>query len=290
MLYPIFLFLLVILSHSIYPSYTHTHHTHSLRPIGFIPAEAGPALSVGVNPVNPASPVVKSRGGGPGSNEEIPLFRLNSKLVEVIYCKGGDIAIAWTQQLEKVEAIYNTMDIDQYSYSPIQHPLPVCVKSEFVHLMGPPSDVLRLHAAFVEFLGVSKSIADDATMVLPSINCAFVGKVAALLLSFNRQSLPEQVPIFYNVKKGKKEKNREKKSNLGRSVRREGRQENRMSGEETAEEGGARWTNGRLRWEATRHELRGAKGPVKLMLLSPTGQERTVLVIEIHGPIQMKED
>eukprot|EP00921_Rhytidocystis_pertsovi_P019026 GHVQ01030127.1.p1 GENE.GHVQ01030127.1~~GHVQ01030127.1.p1 ORF type:complete len:323 (-),score=31.45 GHVQ01030127.1:923-1795(-) len=36
MLYPIFLFLLVILSHSI----SLTHHTHSLLSIGFIPAEA----------------------------------------------------------------------------------------------------------------------------------------------------------------------------------------------------------------------------------------------------------
>eukprot|EP00921_Rhytidocystis_pertsovi_P019041 GHVQ01030143.1.p1 GENE.GHVQ01030143.1~~GHVQ01030143.1.p1 ORF type:complete len:335 (-),score=46.30 GHVQ01030143.1:182-1120(-) len=55
MLYPIFLFLLVILSHSIYPSYTHTHHTHSLVPIGFLPAEAAPI---------PPAKDEKSGGGG----------------------------------------------------------------------------------------------------------------------------------------------------------------------------------------------------------------------------------
>eukprot|EP00921_Rhytidocystis_pertsovi_P019033 GHVQ01030134.1.p1 GENE.GHVQ01030134.1~~GHVQ01030134.1.p1 ORF type:complete len:352 (-),score=26.53 GHVQ01030134.1:215-1228(-) len=42
MLYPIFLILLVILSHSI----SLTHHTHLLFPIGFIPTEAGPILSI----------------------------------------------------------------------------------------------------------------------------------------------------------------------------------------------------------------------------------------------------
>eukprot|EP00921_Rhytidocystis_pertsovi_P019027 GHVQ01030128.1.p1 GENE.GHVQ01030128.1~~GHVQ01030128.1.p1 ORF type:complete len:572 (-),score=86.62 GHVQ01030128.1:71-1786(-) len=61
MLYPIFLFLLVILSHSIYPSYTHTHHTHSLLSIAFIPAEAAPGP-----PGKEAAPGPPEKSGGSG--------------------------------------------------------------------------------------------------------------------------------------------------------------------------------------------------------------------------------
>eukprot|EP00921_Rhytidocystis_pertsovi_P019030 GHVQ01030131.1.p1 GENE.GHVQ01030131.1~~GHVQ01030131.1.p1 ORF type:complete len:689 (-),score=102.55 GHVQ01030131.1:136-2202(-) len=64
MSYPIFLFLLVILSHSIYPSYTHTHHTHSLLPIAFIPAEAAPG---------PPGKDEKSGGSGCG-NEAVEVM------------------------------------------------------------------------------------------------------------------------------------------------------------------------------------------------------------------------
>eukprot|EP00921_Rhytidocystis_pertsovi_P019034 GHVQ01030135.1.p1 GENE.GHVQ01030135.1~~GHVQ01030135.1.p1 ORF type:complete len:555 (-),score=71.21 GHVQ01030135.1:192-1856(-) len=80
MLYPIFLFLLVILSHSIYPSYTHTHHTQSLPLIAFIPAEAAPVPEPTIKPMKP------SVGGGCRGGE------FGNEAVEVMPCLSDSLS------------------------------------------------------------------------------------------------------------------------------------------------------------------------------------------------------